>query len=154
MLCAFAGGYRCFLGGEVLVHRFSGLAAFRDSPDHERLTTAHVAGCEDVLDGALEVRRSNIAARIERQAKLFDHAIAHRAEEAHGEQNEIDFERELGTCNLFELRRRSNADSVYLLHVAVLVASELERIDCPVADAAFFVRGFGAKLHGPERPRC
>ena len=40
-----------------------------------------------------------------------------------------------------------------LLDVAVLVAGELDAVDAPVADAAFFVRAFGAQLQRPQRPR-
>ena len=39
-----------------------------------------------------------------------------------------------------------------LLDVAVLVAGEFDAVDGPVADAAFFVRAFGAQLQRPERP--
>ena len=53
----------------------------------------------------------------------------------------------------FELGRRADADGVKLLDVAVLVAGELDAVDAPVADAAFFVRAFGAQLQRPERPR-
>ena len=52
----------------------------------------------------------------------------------------------------FELGRRADADGMKLLDVAVLVAGELDAVDAPVADAAFFVRAFGAQLQRPQRP--
>ena len=52
-----------------------------------------------------------------------------------------------------ELRRRADAQRVQLLHVAVLVAGELDAVDAPVANAALFVRALGAQLQGPQRPR-
>ena len=42
---------------------------------------------------------------------------------------------------------------VNLFDVAVFVASELEAVDCPVADAAFFVRAFGAQLQAARAAR-
>ncbi len=52
----------------------------------------------------------------------------------------------------FELGRRADADGVNLLDVAVVVAGEFDAVDGPVANAAFFVRAFGAELQRPERP--
>ena len=52
----------------------------------------------------------------------------------------------------FELGRRADADGVKLLDVAVLVAGEFDGVDAPVANAAFFVRAFGAQLQRPQRP--
>src|SRR5512141_1088792 len=40
-----------------------------------------------------------------------------------------------------------------LFHVSVRVTRKAGGRDTPVTDAAFFVRSFGAKLHGPKRPR-
>ena len=48
----------------------------------------------------------------------------HRAEEAHGQQHQIDIERELGAGDRLELGRRADADGMQLLHVAVFVAGE------------------------------
>ena len=42
--------------------------------------------------------------------------------------------------------------AVKLLDVAVLVAGELDGVDAPVANAAFFVRALSAQLQRPERP--
>ena len=86
------------------------------------------------------------------EAELLDHAVADGAEEAHGEEDEIDVEGELGAGLRFKLGRRADADGVDLLDVAVLVAGEFDGVDGPVADAAFFVRAFSAELQGPERP--
>ena len=99
-----------------------------------------------------EVGGGDVAAIVERETELLDHAVADGAEETHGEQNEIDVESELGAGLRFELWRRADADGVQLLDVAVLVAGELDGVDGPVADAAFFVRAFGAQLQRPKRP--
>ena len=81
-----------------------------DGPDDERLAAAHVAGGEDAVDRGHVVGGGDVAAIVEREAELLDHAVAHRAEEAHGEQDEIDVEGELGAGDGFELGRRADAN--------------------------------------------
>jgi hypothetical protein len=90
---------------------------------------------------------------IELHAELLDHAVAHRAQEAHGQQHQVGIHGELRAGNRLELRRRTHAHGVQLLHVAVFVAGEASRGDAPVADAAFFVRALRAQLQRPQRPR-
>src|SRR6185437_618134 len=149
---AVALGNGLAFGSEILVHRFCGLSAFCDGPHHERLAAPHVAGCEDILDRTLEVRGRHVAPCVECEAELLDHAVTHRSEKAHGEQHKIDIHGELGARDLFELWRRAHAKAMELLDITLLVAGEAEGVDAPIADAAFFVRAFGAELQRPQRP--
>jgi uncharacterized membrane protein YgcG len=50
---------------------------------------------------------------------LLDHAVLHRAEEAHGQQHQVGIDGEL-VPGWLELGRRSDARGVQLLHVAAL----------------------------------
>jgi hypothetical protein len=58
---------RCgFLGSKPGVDGCGGFAAFRDGPDYEGLTTAHVAGGEDAIDGGHVIRvGGDVAALVE-----------------------------------------------------------------------------------------
>ena len=142
---------RVFVGHEVPVDGFGCLATFGDGD--ERLATAHVAGGEDTFHrGHVVGVCLHVAALIECHTQLLDHAVLDRAEEAHGEEDEIDIEDQLGAKDGFELWWRADADHVQLLHVAVLIAGELDAVDAPVADAAFFVGALSAELQRPERP--
>ena len=100
----------CFVG-KVSIDCCCGFAAFCDGPDDERLTAAHIAGSEDAVDrGHVVGVGGDVAALVESDAKLLDHAVLDGTEEAHGEKNEIDIERELGVRDGFELGRRTDAD--------------------------------------------
>ena len=68
--------------------------------------------------------------------EVLDHAVLHRAEEAHGEQHEVGLEHELGARDRLELL--VGAGAVQLLDLAVL-ALELDRGDGEVAGDAFFL---------------
>jgi hypothetical protein len=55
-------------------------------------------------------------------AERLDHALVHRADEAHGEQHEIGLELELGAGDRLELV--VDAHAAQLLHLAVLARSK------------------------------
>ena len=114
---------------EVAVDSSSGPAACRGGPDHERLAAAHVARGKDALDGGHVVGVGHVAADDKRHTQLLDHAVADRTEEAHRQQDQIDIERELGTRNRFELRRRADVESMQLLDVAVFITGTKDRAD-------------------------
>ena len=148
---ALRQGFR--LGGEVAVNGGSGFAALGDGPDHQGLAAAHIAGGKDAIHrGHVAGVGGNVAAVVEGQAQLLDHAVADGAEEAHGQQDEIGVEGVLGAGDGFELGRRADANQVQPADVAVFIAGEAEGIHAPIADAAFLVRVLGAQLQGPERP--
>src|ERR1022692_4310643 len=137
---------------EIPIDSFRRLAPLGDGPHHQRLPAAHVAGREDARHTrhVIPIGR-HIAAPIQRHAYLLDHAVLHRAGEAHGEQHQIGLQGEFRPRQRFKLRR--HAHGVQLLHVALFVAVELHRVAAPTAHAAFFVRAFDAQLHRPQRPR-
>src|ERR1035438_3176427 len=140
--------------GEEAVDALGGFAAFGDGPDHQRLAAAHIAGGEHAGDARHVIAvGGHVAARVERYAELFDHAVFHGAEETHGEQHQVGLNGEFAPADRFELGRRPDAQGVQLVHLAAIVAGETGGGDSPIARAAFFVRGFDAQLHGPERPR-
>ena len=107
------------------------------------MPAAHVAGGEDSGNRrhVILVRR-HVAAVVELNFQLFDHAVAHRTQETHGDQDEIGIHSELGAHDGFELRGRANPYGVKLPDVTVFVASEFAGRDTPVAHAAFFVSAF------------
>jgi hypothetical protein len=70
-LCPSVPDHGCggLLAREICVDRCGGFAAFCDSPDYERLATAHVTRGEDAIDGCHVVGiGGNIAALIHRDA--------------------------------------------------------------------------------------
>src|SRR5271167_2200064 len=72
------------------------LPAFANRPDHERLAAPHVAGGEQLGNRRAVVGRvgADIAARIELDTGLLDHAEPARPQEAHCQQDEIRLQRE------------------------------------------------------------
>ena len=96
------------------------LAALANGPHHERLTAPHIAGSEYFRIGAL-VGQSigfDVAALVELELELFDHAFVHGMHEAHGEQHEISGDFELSACDRLDLL--VNAHAMQLLHCAAL----------------------------------
>src|SRR6476619_5574708 len=74
-----------------------GLSAFADRPDDKRLNAQPVAARKDFVERALVGAHvgGDVAALIESDAELLDHAVVNRRDEAHGEENEIGLELEL-----------------------------------------------------------
>src|SRR5471030_3522429 len=72
---------------QSLVDRPRALPAFADRPDDERLTAAHVAGGEQLGNRGLVVLNvgGDVAARIERHARLLEQARLARPQEAHSQ---------------------------------------------------------------------
>lgn len=141
--------FRC----EVAVYRGRSLTSFRNCPYDERLTTPHIAGGKDAIyRGHVVGVGGDVATLVDRDAELFDHSTFDGTEEAHRKKYKINIERELRSDEGFELRRRADAEGVKLFDVAVLVPGELDAVDAPVANSAFFVRALDAQLQRPERP--
>src|ERR1017187_3230163 len=71
---------------EIPIDSFRRLAPLGDGPHNQRLPAAHVAGREDARHArhVIPIGR-HIAAPIQRHAELLDHAVLHRAGEAHGD---------------------------------------------------------------------
>src|ERR1035437_4661055 len=136
---------------EIAIDSFRRLAPLGDGPHHQRLPAPHVAAGEHAAHARHVVGVDcDIAARLKLDAELLDHAVLHRAGEAHGEQHQIGFQGEFGTRQRLHCRR--HAHRMHLPDVAVFFAGDLHRVDAPIARAAFFVRAFDAQLHRPERP--
>ena len=84
--CAMALQERFRFRGEITVDGGGGFASFRDGPDNEGLAAAHIAGGKDAFDGGHVVGvGGDVAAAVESDAELLDHARADGAEEAHGQ---------------------------------------------------------------------
>src|ERR1700676_4040771 len=128
---------------EEFVDAGGGLASFGNGPHDQRLPPPHVAGGENpgyrthVVWGG-----GDIAARLEVNVELFDHAFFYRTRETEREQHQIRFQDELGSRNRLEFRRGANAGGVKLLYISVSVAGKVRRTDGPIPQAAFFVRTF------------
>src|SRR5258708_4620248 len=89
---------------------------------------------------------------IELDSELVKHPIPNRTDEAHRNQDQINFHSEFAAWNRLELRRRSNANRVQLRNPAVTRPGKLRCSKAPVANATFFVSRLGTQLHRPERP--
>src|SRR5258707_301942 len=98
------------------------------------------------------VIRGHIPALIELDSELLKHPIPNRTDEAHRNQDQINFHSEFAAWNRLELRRRSNANRVQLRNPAVTRPGKLRCSKAPVANATFFVSRLGTQLHRPERP--
>ena len=92
---------------------------------------------------------SDVASYVERDSGVFDHAITHRATEAHCDQNKFGRDREVCPGNGFEFRRRSDARRMEMTYISNGVAAERCRRHTPDPLSTFFVRGLDAKLHWP-----
>src|ERR1700744_3617343 len=96
----------------MLVDGMRGLAPFSDRPDDKRLTAAHIAASEDLVERAFVgpcVGR-DIAALIETHPELLDHAVMDRRDEAHRQQHEIGLKLKLRIRNRLHLAVDSYAD--------------------------------------------
>ena len=106
---------------------------------------AKTFGSRPVVDGvALTLPRWSSSS-----AEVLDHAVVHRAREAHGEEHEIGLELELRAGDRLELV--VDADAVKSLHAAVR-AGELLGQHREVALGALLLAGRGAQLQRPVRP--
>ena len=72
---------------EVLIDGGSRFASFRNSPDHERLPSAHIASSENSWHRTHVILRCDIASSIQVYAQLFEHAVFHRPQKAQREQH-------------------------------------------------------------------
>jgi len=138
---------------QVVVNCLRRLTAFGDGPNYERLAAPHVARGEHTLNGChvFSVRR-DVAALIQLQPQLLDHAVSHRSEKSHRQQNEISFDGEFTSTDGLKFRRRADTHGVNALHVPVLVAFEPNAVDAPFANAALFVTALRTELQRPQRP--
>src|ERR1700730_2569020 len=84
-------------GPKKFVDGASALAAFPNGPDHERLAAAHVAGGEEFRDRGtvIDRARADIAAEVEVNSRLFNHAGDARTQEPHGQQHQVGLQREV-----------------------------------------------------------
>src|SRR5574339_229386 len=80
---------------EVLVDEARSLAAFTDRPDDKRLPPSHVACRENARHaGHFLFVYGDIAAFVDGNAKLIEHALAFGSQETHRQQHQIRIERE------------------------------------------------------------
>ena len=130
-------------------------AALGDRPHDQALAAAHVAAREDArLAGHEALVARDVAARVELDAELLEHARALRADEAHRQQHQLARQLEVGALDLLELA----VDELDLVraqraHVAVVVAEEALGVDAVDALAALLVRRRDAEDVGLRRPR-
>src|SRR6188768_2608867 len=99
------------LAHEEFVDGVRRLAAFADGPHHERLAAAHVAGGKHLRPrgAVVELVSLHVAALIEVELQVLNHALLHRMQEAHGEQNEIRRDAELAPRDRLHLPVEANA---------------------------------------------
>src|ERR1019366_10685357 len=71
---------------------------------------------------------------------------------SHSEEHQVRVEGEFRAGDGLKPGHRADARGVELFDVAMFIAGEPGGGDAPFADAALFVRAFGAELHGPEGP--
>src|SRR6476619_8129256 len=128
-----------------------GLSAFADRPDDKRLTAPHVAARKDFVERALvgAYVGGDVAALIESDAELLDHAVVNRRDEAHGEENEIGLELELRAGDRLHLAIDFHASE--LLDEPVL-ANEFARQHGEIARRPLFMRRRGTQFQRPVRP--
>src|SRR5258708_11759294 len=124
-----------------------GHAARRKDSGHRGRVAAGTVGCS-----------LHIAPRVLRDAELLDHALVHRVQVSHREEHELRREREFGAGYFLDLRA-----ALLVLHpldvtcgealdLAVLAFEALGRHG-EIALRALLVRGGGAQLERPVRPR-
>src|ERR1039458_10839268 len=85
-------GFLC----EIAINRSGCLAALCNCPDHERLPAAHISGGKDAIDRRHIFGCGHVAALVPSDTKLLDTPLADRAEKAHGQQDQVHIECELG----------------------------------------------------------
>src|SRR5262245_32058628 len=127
------------------------LASFPDRPHYERLAPAHVARREDLRarGAVVELIGLDVAASIEIEVQILDHALSHGMEEAHGEQNEIGRDVKLRPWHRLELAVKT--DAFETLDLAVR-AQEAAGRHAKIARGALGLAGRGAELERPMRP--
>src|ERR1700687_25810 len=109
---------------EKFVNRSSAFPPFSNSPHNQRLTAAHVTDREHAGNGCGVIRASGyIAARVELSAYLLKQSIANRAEESHGDEHQAGVHAEFRSGDRSEMRRRTDADGVKLLYIALATAA-------------------------------
>src|SRR5262245_55080861 len=83
---------------------FCGLAAFANGPDDERLPTSHVASGEDAGNARhLFSVCGDVAALVDGDAEVIEHAVTFRTEETHREKHQILIDSEFGAWNFLEI---------------------------------------------------
>ena len=128
------GGGEIAAAHEEQIDAAGGGAAFGDGPDDQRLAALHVASGENAGDAGHPVRIApDVAALGEFHSQLFEHPYLLRAEEAHGEQDEIGFDLHLGAGDVGEgeaalrVLAHLDLDRVELFHPAILAGELLGR---------------------------
>ena len=108
---------------QVGIHTGGGLSAFGNRPDHERLSTPHIARRKYSRNRRhIVFVGGNIAAMVELHSQLFDYPLAYRPKETHGDQHKVSIHGEFGPSHRFKLRGRANPYSVKLFDVAAVIA--------------------------------
>src|SRR5690606_14617660 len=75
---------------EVAVDRGGGGTSLGDGPDDEGLSSAHVTGAEDALDGGPVVGVAyDVAPSVQFHSELFEHALLLRPDESHGQGDQF-----------------------------------------------------------------
>src|SRR3954464_8681873 len=123
---------------QVLIHRSRCLAAFSDSPHHQRLAAPHIARREYAGQGRLPILlvRLDVSAPVDRDAKLLHQTGFHWPGEAHSQQHQVHVERQYSAWGRLKI---VHAHSVKLLHISLGVASEVRGGNGPLALPALFM---------------
>src|SRR6266852_1586996 len=146
------------LAHQVEIDAAGGAPAFRDGPDDERLSPLQVTGREDPGHARHPVRITpDIAAVRELDSEVGEQPLAPRAQEAHGQENQLRLHRILGARNILEADPAALADHLDPDGVqrgdAPLLAGEVGGIDGILPRAALLVGRGDAEDIRPERPR-
>ena len=103
---------------QIGINASGGLAAFGDGPYDKGLPAPHIARRKYSGDRSHVVCvGGNIAAVVELNSQLFDHPVAHRAEKAHGDQDEIGVHGEFAARDRLKLWGRADPYRVKALDV-------------------------------------
>ena len=146
---------------QELVDRAGALAALADRPDDQGLAAPHVAAGEDLghrWSRSRPCRPATLPRGSSATPRLLEQARLARAEEAHGQQDQVGLQRRTrcpATSCICHAGRRSRTHSTRTHSSAVTVPSSPTRAlgqHGPVALAAFLVAGGGAQLERPVRP--
>ena len=140
--------------GEEAVDPGRGRPSLGDGPHDERLPAARVAGDEDAGDrGHVVVVALDVRALVEVDAELLHQARPLRAEEAHGQQDELGGDLPLGALDLLEAPAAELHLDELTPRTRPSLAEELLGGHGVHALAALLVGGGDAEEHRVGRPR-
>src|SRR5205814_280117 len=126
---------------------------FADRPDDKRLPASHIACGENAGDaGHFLGVGGDIAAFVDCDAELVEHAISLGSEEAHCKQDKIGVQSEFRPGDFLHIAAfEFDADSVKLCDLAI-AAGEALRENAEFAAASFLMRRRRAEYVRPIRP--